>query len=203
MSRPTEYQWVITSTNYDADPAKFARWLRFDGVDDYLNLPYMGLYAGGSASVVVAMSSFTAGGPSDIIAERNKTDTAPVYVLLGKASASILTGVYIRNNSNYVVLNSISAAVGDITSPATIKTITDNGSVVKKHVNAILADADTYTRSGTLTLNSTTIAASNSTAPTSFLLGNLYSLIITKSALSDAQRIACERYAASKAGVQL
>jgi hypothetical protein len=40
MSAPTEYQWVITSTNYDSDP-KFPRWLKFDGVDDYLNLPYL------------------------------------------------------------------------------------------------------------------------------------------------------------------
>ena len=30
------YQWVNTDTDYDADPAKFPAYLRFDGVDDAL-----------------------------------------------------------------------------------------------------------------------------------------------------------------------
>lgn len=36
MSTPSAYQWVTTTTDYDADPAKFPAYLRFDGVDDAL-----------------------------------------------------------------------------------------------------------------------------------------------------------------------
>ncbi len=36
MSTPSAYQWVNTDTDYDADPAKFPAYLRFDGVDDAL-----------------------------------------------------------------------------------------------------------------------------------------------------------------------
>ncbi len=36
MSTPSAYQWVNTTTDYDADPAKFPAYLRFDGVDDAL-----------------------------------------------------------------------------------------------------------------------------------------------------------------------
>lgn len=36
MSTPSAYQWVNTATDYDADPAKFPAYLRFDGVDDAL-----------------------------------------------------------------------------------------------------------------------------------------------------------------------
>ena len=34
MSTPSEYQWVNTATDYDADPGKFPAYLLCDGVDD-------------------------------------------------------------------------------------------------------------------------------------------------------------------------
>ena len=35
------YQRVNTSTDYDTDPRYFPKYLRFDGIDDYMNLPYI------------------------------------------------------------------------------------------------------------------------------------------------------------------
>lgn len=201
MSAPTEYQWVVTASNYDSDP-KFPRFVRFDGVDDYLNLPYMGLYVAGSASVVTTMSSLGYGGTADVVAERSTSLVLPVYTLLGIASASINSGGYIRTDSGSVLINSI-ASSGEIISPLVIKTIIDSGSSIKKYINSNNADTDNYVRTGTLSLTTTTIGASVFTATGNFANMNLYGLIITKSALTDSQRVACERYAASKSGVQL
>ena len=196
------YQRVNTATDYDTDPRYFPKYLRFDGVDDYLNLPYMGLYVAGSASVVTTMSSLGYGGTADVVAERSTSLVLPVYTLLAIPSASINSGGYIRNDSGSVLINSI-ASSGEIISPLVIKTIIDSGSSIKKYINSNNADTDNYVRTGTLSLTTTTIGASNLTSAANFLTGKLYSLIITKSALTDYQRVACERYLGRKSGVQL
>jgi hypothetical protein len=79
----------------------------------------------------------------------------------------------------------------------------DSGNNLKLFKNGALAANDNYTRSGTLTLNKTTLGASVSTTTSNYASMKMYGLIVTKSALSDAQRIKCECYAASKSGVQL
>ena len=43
--------------------------LQFDGIDDYLNLPYMGLYAGGACSMVAAVDSVGKSRKEEIVAE--------------------------------------------------------------------------------------------------------------------------------------
>ena len=202
MSRPTEYQWVITSTNYDADPAKFARWLRFDGIDDYMNLPYMGLYAGGGMSIIAARNAVSQSTDTYIISERSTTDADPKYFPSRQLASGGNMDAYISDDAAAVVLDTVGSAFGGAADKV-IRSVVDTGSNIKLYKNGSIAADDSYTRTGTLTLNNTTIGASVSTTTGNYASMKLYSLIITKSALTDAQRVRCERYAGRKAGVIL
>lgn len=199
MAAPTEYQWVITSTNYDSDP-KHPRWLRFDGVDDYFNLPYMGLYANGSASVIAALSNLNNQTNESLVCEANNASVSQIYLPMTKTRISTY-GAYIRNDQNAELLNCL--PVESYISPALIKAHVDTGSEFKMHRNSIGMTAVSYVRGGTLSPNIATIGCAKQTSEFNFFGGRLYGLILTKSDLSDSDRRKCEVYLSRKAGVQL
>lgn len=198
------YQRVNTKTDYDTDERYFKKYLRFDGVDDYLNLPYMGLYAAGSASVIAARDEKSSHAiETYTVSERSTLANAPYYLFDTKPAGVLSCGVIARNDSTTTIANTISSALSSV-SNSTVMSYIDNGANIKRFKNSILATSSVYVRSGTLTPNNTTIGAFVvSTGGLGFMNNNLYGLIITKSAITDAQRIKCERYAASKSGVIL
>lgn len=199
MSAPTEYQWVITSTNYDSDP-KFPRWLKFDGVDDYLNLPYMGLYANGSASVIIGVDDRTQTGNSRAFSESSST-TSSQYSIRNLTNVGFDS--YIVDDAGVVFADTLNTK--GVESKNYIISVIDSGSNVTRYRNSVYENVKSYSRAGkSFTANKTTIGALNTMdAAVAYAAMNLHSLIITKSPLTDAQRVKCERYAASKAGVIL
>lgn len=199
------YQRVNTATDYDADERYFPKYLRFDGIDDYLSLPYMGLYANGSASVVVGLSTAVRGPWEFIVSEGNNANDVANYLLLTHTSMGVSRGVFgssARSNTS-VTQYALSSSTISTDNPSNVVTVVDGGSGVNLFNNSIGIGAVSYARSSATTLNTTTIGALDRITDTGFMTNNLYSLIITKSALTDAQRVRCERYAASKAGVIL
>lgn len=193
------YQRVNTGTDYDTDERYFPKYLRFDGVDDYLNLPYMGLYANGSASVVMAIARSKTGTIKYALTEGHPAG-GKNYIPLRLLDTGISSRI-INDAGTTVILTPVGAGVP--TSLPEVITFIDDSANLKLLKNSQTSNNSSYARSGTLTLNNLTIGAISQTAVTENMLANLYSLIITKSALTDAQRIKCERYAASKAGVIL
>ena len=109
---------------------------------------------------------------------------------------------YISDDAAAVVFDTVGSPFSGVAN-AVIRSIVDSGNNLKLFKNGVLAANDNYTRSGTLTLNNTTIGASVSTTTSNYASMKLYGLIVTKSALTDAQRIACERHLSRKAGVAL
>lgn len=192
------YQRVNTATDYDTDERYFPKYLRFDGVDDYLNLPYMGLYAAGSASVVSAISNVVTSA-GYILGEGNSADNDTRYGLQkieeNKNTLRIVSdvGAIIAN-----VINTVAQSNGI---PHVLSNI-DTGSSILTASNGVVFEA-LYNRTSAVTTNSTTIGVLLATTNIAYFNGNLYGLIITKSALTDSQRIACERYLGRKSGVQL
>ncbi len=189
----TTYQAITTATNYDN--VGWSRYVRFDGIDDYLNLPYMGMYANGSASVVTGLSASSAT-TQRIIHEASTLSAAPWYGLIRFSSGSI--GVAIVDDSGRVVVGN-GGAFGGYYIPKIISTI-DTGLNARTLINSSIVDSDNYSRSGrTLTLNTTAIGASVSLTTTGFFNGNITGgLIITKSALSGTDRRRCEQFLASR-----
>ncbi len=191
------YQRVNTATDYDTDPRYFPKYLRFDGIDDYLNLPYMGLYAGGSASVVAGVAVASAAG--DILSETNSANTTPLYRPIRQANATFKGVFYRRDSGGATISDTLLSPANGL--PRIVSSV-DTGAQFSCRDTATGPVSVIYTRAAT-TLSNTTIGAMVRTTTSDYAAMNLYGLLITKSALSDAQRIKCERYAASKAGVIL
>lgn len=190
---PLPYQRVNTATDYDTNPALFPKYLKFDGIDDFLNLPYMGLYANGSASVVAALSNSSS--DAEIVAEANNADIVPFYRPIKQLSAGSKGPTY-RNNAAELT------APTALTSPANLSirivSCIDDGISFKLRdvVNGQSANV-LYTR-GVTTLTNTTIGALVRTTTSSYHNGPMYGLIITKSALSDTDRRRCEQFLARR-----
>lgn len=195
------YQRVNTATDYDTDERYFKKYLRFDGVDDYLNLPYMGLYANGRASVVVGMSEITKTSSTATISEGYSLNASPIYHFSRNNSGAGYQTYIRQNDGSTVSLSSTNLVYA--ASEVHVRSIIDSGSNLKAFKDNTSSVSNDYIRTGLVTLNNTTIGALIRTTTTDFAQMNLYSLIIAKSALTDAQRVKCERYAASKAGVIL
>lgn len=85
----------------------------------------------------------------------------------------------------------------------TVRSIIDNGQNINIYKEGVLSGYDNYTRSGSLTLNNTTLGASVSTTNSMFMKMNLFGLIVTKSALNDTQRLQCEKYLGRKVNVPI
>lgn len=191
-----QYQRVATATDYDVSAHYY--YLRFDGIDDYLNLPYMGLYVAGSASVVLSLYMLGGAIYRDVVSERNTGSVSAAYTPIRSTTTRSLIDGYIRDDSNVYRLDAT-----DVNATNKVVSVIDTGNkfTIYSALSQVLSQS--YTRSGTLTLNTTTIGASISTTLLSPIAMNLYSLIITKSALTDSQRVACERYLGRKSGVTL
>ena len=199
---PLPYQRVNTATDYDTDPRYFPKYLKFDGVDDYLNLPFMNLYGGGAASIIAARNAVSQATDTYIISERSTANANPKYFPSRQLASGGNMDAYISDDTAAVVLDTAGSAFSGA-SDKVIRSVVDTGNNIKLFKNGALAADDNYTRSGTLTLNNTTIGASVSTTTGNYASMKLYGLIVTKSALTDAQRIACERHLSRKAGVVL
>jgi hypothetical protein len=204
VTTPGPYQRVNTATDYDTDERYFKKYLRFDGVDDYLNLPYMGLYANGSASVVAGLKSEDAAGIySRILAETNSTLASPRYILLREDLNTPSININIVDDGGTSILDT--GLVTLTNGESSIVSVVDSGSKLSAYKNAAEILNTSYARAGLVTLDSLTIGAqrAQSGAYNAFTKSTLYGLIITKSALTDSQRIRCERYLGRKSGVQL
>ena len=194
------YQRVNTATDYDT--VGFKKYIKFDGVDDYLNIPYMGLYANGSASIVAARDALSQTADTYVISERSTSNVNPKYFPSRQLANAGNMDSYIVNDAAAVVVDTVGSAYGGA-SDAVVRSAIDSGNNIKLFKNGALAANDNYTRSGTLTLNTTTIGASVSTTTSNYANMKLYGLCIAKSALSDLERRRVEWLLAYNSGVQI
>lgn len=192
------YQRVNTATDYDTDERYFKKYLRFDGIDDYLVLPYMGLYAAGSASVVMGIDDRTQTGNSRAFSESSST-TSSQYSIRNLTNGGFDS--YIVDDTGALFVDTLNTKGTE--SKNYIISVVDTGTNITRYRNSTSENAQSYSRAGkTLTANKTTIGALDTRGTmTAYTAMNLYGLIITKSALTDSQRVACERFEARKSGV--
>lgn len=189
------YQRVNTATDYDS--VGWPKYLKFDGVDDYMNLPYMGLYANGASSIVDARDAVSQATDTYIISERSTTDVDPKYLPSRQLASGGNMDSYIVSDEGTVRLDT-TGSVFSGTKLAAIRSVVDSGSNIKLFKDGAVVADDNYTRADELTLNNTTIGASVSTTTSAYANMRLYGLIITKSTLSDTNRRRCEQFLASR-----
>jgi hypothetical protein len=146
-----QYQRVNTATDYDTDERYFPKYLRFDGVDDYLNLPFMNLYNGGAASIICARDAVSQATDTYIISERSTTSASPKYLPSRQLANAGNMDTFITDDAGAVVLDTVGSPFSGVAN-AVIRSIVDSGNNLKLFKNGVLAANDNYTRSGTLTL---------------------------------------------------
>ena len=191
----TTYQAIITATSYDT--SGWPKYLKFDGIDDYLNLPYMGLYANGSASVVAAMYLFINVVNGRLISEDNSTLANPTYsLLIQNRDSTTSTDVYMRNDAG--IIKSLQDTSSPLDGIYHIQSVTDTGNGLYMYQDSKAKALSTYTRSGTVSIDRTSIGASHAATDSEFIKANINGLIITKSALSDTDRRRCEQFLSSR-----
>ena len=174
--------------------------LSFDGIDDYLNLPYLGLYANGSTSIIAALDSRTQATNAALVSERNSTVSTQQYIP-SRRIANDGIDAYVVNDAGSVVKDTIGTTASLRTK--TVRSIVDNGQNINIFKDGILSGYDEYTRAGSLSLDNTTIGASISSTNSMFMSMNLYGLIITKSAIPDTYRRLAENMLARKISMQV
>ena len=193
----TTYQEITTAISYDS--VGWSRYVRFDGIDDYLNPPYMGLYVNGSASVILPMSSSdVAGVYSRIIGETSTVNANARYIIPREDLNTAGTDLSIVSNDTTSILSSV--VVPFSKEVINVRSYVDSGDAIKTYSDSSEKQSVSYSRSGkTLTLNSTLIGAqATPTVINAFAAIKLYGLIITKSALSNTDRRRCEQFLASR-----
>ena len=188
----TTYQEITTATNYDS--VGWSRYVRFDGIDDYLNLPYMGLYANGSASVIYSWSRFKTGTIKYGLVEGN-TASGKNYIPLRMSDTGITSRIVNDTGTTVILTNESSGAP---TANPEITTFLDTGYNLSLYKNSLRTNTQGYSRSGTVTLNALTIGAILQASASENMLANLYGTLITKSALSDTDRRRCEQFLAGR-----
>ena len=188
----TTYQAITTATSYDS--VGWNSYIRFDGIDDYLNLPYMGLYANGSASVIYSWSRFKTGTIKYGLAEGN-TASGKNYIPLRMSDTGVRSRIVNDTGTTVIFTNESSGAP---TANPEITTFLDTGYNLSLYKNSLRTNTQGYSRSGTVTLNTLTIGALLQAYASENMLANLYGTLITKSALSDTDRRRCEQFLASR-----
>ncbi len=169
--------------------------LSFDGIDSYLNIPYLGLYAAGACSIIAAIDSQNQTTNAALISERDSAVATQQYIPSRRVASDGIDALLV-NDSGTTVKDTIGTTSG--LRSKTVRSIIDNGQNINIYKEGVLSGYDDYTRSGSLTLNNTTLGASISTTNSMFMKMNLFGLIVTKSALNDTQRLQCEKYLGRK-----
>ena len=195
-----KYQRVTTATDYDT--VGFKKYLKFDGIDDFMNMPYLGLYINGSSSIVAARSALSQATDTYVISERSASNVTPKYFPSRQLANAGNMDTYIVNDAATVIADTVGSAYAGA-SNAVISSAIDSGNNIKLFKNGSLAANDNYTRSGALTLTNSTIGASVSTTTSNYANMKLYGLVIAKSALSDPERRRVERLLAYNSGAQI
>jgi len=193
-----QYQRVATATDYDVSAHYY--YLRFDGVDDYLNLPWMNLAGSnlGTTTIATMDSRASSRDVSYVISEKTTyipvTVYGPIYLAYGLSHRVFM----MKDN-----ISLLDTGYGVQADRANVFSVTDDLINITQRKNGAITNQVAFTHPAMVT-NQTLIGASNHGGVVGgYLAGNLYGMIITKSALTDSQRVACERYLGRKSGVTL
>lgn len=192
------YQRVNTATDYEADPAKFKPYLKFDGVDDFL---------------VTNSIDFTGTDKMTVFAGVRKLSDAAIGQLVGTRGASLVNVFEVLAPSS--TLNSFYFASGGSTYP-----LTAEGIAAAPVTRVLTGLGDISGDRSTLRLNGAQVASNTEDQGTgnygNYPLyigrrggialpfnGHLYSLVVRGAATTDTRIAQAEKWVAKKTGVTL
>jgi hypothetical protein len=182
-------------------------YVSLDGVDDYFfRNADLGMYAAAGCSIFVAVRG-NPGTDRRLVASGNSVSNAPIYGIMASDSITATTGAgFIRNDANVNVL-----ATGGGT--RAFQTFAFNNTdrvygVVERDgggglfsitpwLGGVEGVAQTYTRSGALTLDRFALGSLLRAGAVSFFAGRVYELAIYARAIDDAEATDLSSYLAN------
>lgn len=199
----TRYQRVNTNTDYDADPAKFPAYLRFDGVDDALQTGNID-FTGTDKMTVVAGVRSNLNGYSNILELGPNTASENGFSLQrGHAANGDYAGVAYGTSLGYGYTSNFAAPdTSVITAQYDIAQASVFGGEISFRRNGVVsAKADSQGSAGTGNFTSKPLYI-GARAGTSFPFnGRIYSLIVRGAQTPLPQIEATERYIKQKTGL--
>jgi hypothetical protein len=208
------YQRVNTSTDYDADPTKFPRYLRFDGSDDWLQTNTINFTSTDKMTVFAGVRKLSDATFQNVIElGPNSGSTANSFLLGASANngtdrASWLattrgaTGAFVRQGRAYASpITNVVSAIHDIAgnSYATAANVRVNGANATTYFDEPASAGPT----GGGNFRNDILYIGRRAGTVNQFNGQLYSMII-RGAATDAATIAnAEKYVAGKTGVTL
>lgn len=170
--------------------------LEGDG-DDSLTMPGPFYFAAGSATFVVAVKG-PSGSTQRLFAEGSSVSSTPLY-MIAKSSSGGKIRLFQRNDSNSASELISATTVFDDTWH--IVTVKDTGNSVVFRIDGVEEPAQSYSRSGTTTLNAQLLFASPS-SPIPYD-GEMAGFIGRVGVLSDSEIQGVEQFLADKVGLTL
>lgn len=172
--------------------------LVFDG-SDYMegSAPFM--YSAGEATIFVVTQG-AAQSDNRVISEGSTSTTTPIYSVFATSNSGGKFKHYIRNDSSSAFL-ALDQAGTPFNNTPNIGLVTDEGSSITSYVNGGTGDTDSYTRSGTLTLDTFAVGALVRTSAGSFYNGKIAEIIIYTSTPTDSEINQVGNYLEDKWGI--
>jgi hypothetical protein len=197
------YQRVNTATDYDTDERYFPKYLLFDGIDDYLTLGDVFDIGINGVSIITSVILFSS--TKSPIAGKSRAAATGGRYFLGAEPSSFL---FATHGSELPMNIAYSRSIGEsVVLSAKLGPHGNRSLSLYKNANPLSTVNTSLTTASYDTTDPFWIGAyPNSTGTTpayGYLKGGIHGLIVTQSALTDAQRVRCERYLATKAGVIL
>lgn len=162
----------------------------------------LGLYAAGACSMFIALR----GNPTtskNIISERSTATTNPSYVLGSDSTTATSDNFFVRNDAGTITSSQV-ISTGAFDNNDRVVGLTDDGANLAGYVDGSAVGTGTYTRSGTLTVNSFALFASLTTTATNFFeCPRMYGLVIVKRVVTAQERANITTYLGAKQGRSL
>jgi hypothetical protein len=185
-------------------------WVSFDGVDDLLARAAVGMFAGASGcSIIMAVQAAArAGSVSTLWAEESTAATNPVYQPGTRADPSLSTsdildferndagGVNLNGGTGLTVYNNAAHVLSIVTNIAIDET-------VHSWCDRVAGTDRTYTRSGTMTINNSSLGAFQRTSEGNWWPGKMGRAIFIARPLTSTERANAEAWCASPYGITL
>lgn len=194
------YQLVTTSTDYDTTANNFPPYLKFDGIDDILNLPLVPFTATDNHLIVVG-ASINNLASTDLYSMTNTGNlTTGGLVKLGYSGGGGFLYA-LRDDANGLIL-----CDGVVPSTATVggRNVLSGRKVGNDQILRVNTQNGTnrFVVVATTTLNVAGVGArptsTNNTTVSNQINGNIYSVIAVRGTVSDENRLNTENYVNSK-----
>jgi hypothetical protein len=180
--------------------------LTFNGTTNYMfhTSPFM--YAAGALTIVATFKSQAVAVGSSFIGEGASATGNPLYQLLrsdGLVAAGTGAFNFIRNDAAAnIALNTVNLGITAFNNTKQVASITDTGSIITGYLNGNTgATPQSYTRSGTLTLNRWALGALVRNTVSGYLPMEFNRIDIFTRVLTTPERQGVEKWQAERFGV--